>query len=136
MKINICLSEQDSIDGYNNISINQIPNIINGSVDEIMFKKLDNIPYQDRISTLSSLLNKIKYNGHLILEITDIMQVGRDMSSGTLTSKTASAIIAPIVSVCYEFDILNQLANFPNFTIQNRYGHNYKLTINITKTEN
>lgn len=133
MKINICLSDQDVIDGYQNISISQIDSVVNGSVDEILFTKIDNVPYGERLSVFSNILNKIKYNGVLITELLDLISIGKDISSGSLSSKTVSSLIQNIVSVGYEFDILEYVGNFPQYQIQKKYSHNYKLKIHIVK---
>lgn len=133
MKINICLSDKDVIDGYQNISISQIDTLINGSIDEILFTKLDNVPFNDRLSILANVLNKIKFNGVLIIEMLDLVAIGKDMSSGSVTSKTISSLVENIVSVGYEFDILEYVGNFPQYQVQKKYSHNYKLKIHIAK---
>lgn len=133
MKINICLSDKDVIDGYQNISISQIDTLINGSIDEILFTKLDNVPFNDRLSILANVLNKIKFNGVLIIEMLDLIAIGKDMSSGSVTSKTISSLVENIVSVGYEFDILEYVGNFPQYQVQKKYSHNYKLKIHIAK---
>jgi len=133
MKINICLSDKDVIDGYQNISISQIDTLINGSIDEILFTKLDNVPFNDRPPILANVLNKIKFNGVLIIEMLDLVAIGKDMSSGSVTSKTISSLVENIVSVGYEFDILEYVGNFPQYQVQKKYSHNYKLKIHIAK---
>lgn len=133
MKINVCLSDQDVIDGYQNISISQIDSIVNGSVDEILFTKLDNVPHNERLSIVSSILNKMKYNGTLTIELLDLISIGKDISSGALSSKTVSSLVQNIVSVGYEFDILEHVGNFPQYQVQKKYSHNYKLKIHIVK---
>lgn len=133
MKINICISEKDVIDGYQNVSISQINNIVNGSVDELVFSQLDSVPYQERLSVFSNLLNKIKFNGIMIIEMLDLIAIGKDMSTGSITSKTISSLIENAVSVGYEFDILEYIGNFAQYQVQKKYSHNFKLKIHIVK---
>jgi hypothetical protein len=133
MKINICLSEKDTIQGYNNIAIDQINNLVNGSVSEILFKQLDSISHSDRGSLLSNILGKIKYNGLLIIEVLDTMSLGKDISNGSVSSKTVSELLQDIVSVQYEFDIMELIGNFPQYYVEHRYSHNYKLILHLRK---
>jgi len=133
MKINICLSDQDVIDGYQNISISQIDSIVNGSIDEILFTKLDNVSYNERLPLISNVLNKMKYNGILVIELLDLIAIGKDISSGSLSSKTVSSLIQNTVSVSYEFDILEHIGNFPQYKVQKKYSHNYKLKLHVVK---
>lgn len=133
IKVNVCLSETDAIDGYNNISINQLGTLVNGSIDELVFRNLDGISHEARISTVSDLLSKIKYDGSLTIEILDLMAIGKEMFNGSITSKSLSALLSGARSVGYEFDIVEQIANFQSFIIRNKYTRNFKLTIIITK---
>jgi hypothetical protein len=136
MKINICISDKHKTDGYLNVPAEQINQIINGSIDEILFRNIDSLDFNDRIPVVSALLNKMKYNGVLILEFLDLMSIGRDMSEGNITSKALSDLFSGINSVGYEFDFLEQLNNFPQYQVQNRYIHNNKVVIHIVKKLN
>lgn len=135
IKINICLTEQDAINGYTNVSINQLNGLVNGSIDEIIFRRIDGLSYEERVPILSTMLLKMKYNGILILEMLDLMSVGKEMFVGSITSKSLSTLLSQVTSVGYEFDIIDQLSNFPNYLIRNKHSHNHKLTLTIIKNK-
>lgn len=133
IKINICLSEQEIIPGYQNITPNQIKNLVNGSIDEIIFKGLDLMGYEHRSQAIIEILNKIKNNGHVIFEFLDIISVGKEVYLGSMNSKTVSGLIDGKKSLGYEYDILEIIQNFPQFKIKNRYNNNHNIVISVIK---
>lgn len=133
MKINLCLSEQYIIPGYQNITPNQISSLINGSVDEIVFRGLDLITYDQRSQIIVDILNKIKHKGEITLEFLDIITISKEIYLGSMTSKTISGLIDGKRSLGYEHDILDIVQNFPQFKIKNKYNNGQNIIITIVK---
>ena len=132
-KINICVSEKDVIQGYQNITPTQITNLINGSVDEIIFKGLDFIPYEQRNQIVADILSKIKSGGQAIFEFLDIIAMAKEIYLGSMTPKTISGLIDGKRSLGYENDLLELIANFPQFQIKNRHNNGASIVVTINK---
>lgn len=133
IKINICNSEKDLVAGYQNITLSQVDGIVNGSIDEILFKGLDYIPYDQRTQIISAILSKIKHGGEIIFEILDIIAISKEIYLGSMTSKAISSLIDGKRSLGYESDIIELVGNFPQFKIKNRFNHASNIVIKILK---
>lgn len=132
-KANICISEKDIIAGYQNISPNQINTLINGSLDEIIFRQIDLIPFDQRNQIIADILSKVKNSGQAIFEFLDIILMAKEIYLGSMSSKTVSGLIDGKRSLGYENDILELIANFPQFKIKNRYNNGASIVVTITK---
>jgi hypothetical protein len=132
-KINICVSEKDVIQGYQNITPNQINTLINGSLDEIIFKGLDLMPFDQRNQIIADILSKIKSGGQAIFEFLDIISMAKEMYLGSMSSKAASGLIDGKRSLGYENDLLELIGNFPQFQIKNRYNNGSSIVVTINK---
>jgi len=132
-KINICVSEKDVIQGYQNITPNQINTLINGSLDEIIFKGLDLIPFDQRNQIIADILSKIKSGGQAIFEFLDIISMAKEIYLGSMSSKAVSGLIDGKRSLGYENDLLELIGNFPQFQIKNRYNNGSSIVVTINK---
>ena len=132
-KTNICISEKDVIPGYNNITPNQINNLINGSVDEIIFKNLDLTSFEQRNQMVADILSKIKSGGQAIFEFLDIISMAKEIYLGSMSSKAVSSLVDGKRSLGYENDLLELIGNFPQFKIKNRYNNGSSIVVTISK---
>ena len=132
-KANVCISEQYTIPGYKNITPSQISAIINGSLDEIIFKGLDFIEYEQRGQIIAEILSKVKSGGQAILEFLDIISMSKEVYLGSMSSKALSGLIDGKRSLGYENDILDIIANFPQFQIKHRHANGPSIAITISK---
>lgn len=132
-KINICISEKDVIPGYQNITPNQINTTINGSVDELIFKGLDLISYEQRNQIIADILSKVKSGGQAIFEFLDIIAMAKEIYLGSMSCKTVSGLIDGKRSLGYENDIIDLIANFPQFKIKNRYINGSSIVVIVSK---
>ena len=132
-KINICVSEKDVIQGYQNITPNQINTLINGSLDEIIFKGLDLIPFDQRNQIIADILSKIKSGGQAIFEFLDIISMAKEIYLGSMSSKAVSGLIDGKRSLGYENDLLELIGNFSQFQIKNRYNNGSSIVVTINK---
>lgn len=132
-KVNVCMSEKDAITGYANVSVGQVQSLINGSIDELIFKGLDSISHDQRISVVLEILNKLKHKGTATLEFLDMLSLGRDVFNGVANSKYVSSMIQNRASVGYESDILELIANNKQFRVKNRYHNDTNIVMIIYK---
>lgn len=132
-KVNICMSEKDAISGYANISVSQIQSMINGSIDDILFKGLDSVNHDQREALIIETLNKLKNNGTATFEFLDMLSIGRDIYNGVASSKYISNLIQNRSSVGYEKDFLELISNHKQFKIKNKYHNDTNIVIVIYK---
>jgi hypothetical protein len=135
-KINICVSKEDAIANYNNIQLTELSMIANGSIDEIIFRTVDNIDASEKDSMIVTALKKLKEKGTLIIEFLDILSISKLILNGSLTSKSISGIFANKKSFSYEKEIIDTVKNFPQFNIRNRYKNKDNIVMNIHKELN
>lgn len=132
-KVNLCITEKDAIDGFNNISIAQLDAIPNGSIDNIMINVLNNIEYEESKSIVVTVLKKLKHKGQATVRILDLLSVSKDIFYGTATSKSISGVLAQKASFLYEDDILSVVNNFPQFKVKNKHKDQNTLVFVIYK---
>lgn len=133
IKVNICVSQNDEIEGYHNITTNQVSALVNGSVDDIMFACMDDVGIEDRARLIAEILSKIKHGGSATFKFADVFAMGRDMYMGTISTKSLSDLICKKQSLGYESDILETVDRFPQFSIKNRYNNNQNIVLTVTK---
>ena len=73
-KINIIVAESDNLDGYHNLTIDDLNKVINGTCSEIICTALDNYVYKDRITNIVNLCKKLS-NSLLIKSFTKVRMV-------------------------------------------------------------
>lgn len=132
-KVNLCITEKDAIDGFNNISIAQLDAIPNGSIDNIMINVLNNIEYEQSKSVIVSVLKKLKHKGQATIRILDLLSISKDIFYGTATSKSVSGVLAQKSSFLYEEDILSVVNNFPQFQVKNKHKDQSTLVFVVYK---
>lgn len=133
IKTNICISEKDVIAGYQNLTPTQIPNLVNGSIDEIIFKGLDLVPYEQRNQIIADILSKVKSGGQAIFEFLDIIAMAKEVYLGSMSSRAISGLVDGKRSLGYENDLLELIANFPQFHIKNRHNNGASIVVTINK---
>lgn len=132
-KVNLCISENDSISDFFNVSVSQIDSVPNGSIENINVAIINGLEYEEAKNILIQSLKKLKNEGLLTIEILDILTVAKDIFYGSATSKSVSAVLSNIKSVFYEQEIIDIVTNFPQFKIQNRYKDNNNIVMVVYK---
>jgi threonine dehydrogenase-like Zn-dependent dehydrogenase len=85
MKINIT-----GLEGQQEIDINQIPDIVDGSCSEIRVGDLlDHVEYESQMTVLDTILSKVRYGGTVHFAGVDIYQIAHSLTFGVINSQKA-----------------------------------------------
>ena len=81
MKVNITFDEDNNLNGYLNISPNQLSSVDDGEADEV--RAIDVLPYfpeEESANLLMSWIKKLRHGGHLIIGALDIYEVAPEIA--------------------------------------------------------
>lgn len=111
-ELNIIADPEQSVEGYQNVLANQVPQITNGYVKNIICNCLDQLPFDVRNSVFLQALNKLCINGTLTIRYLNVSLLPNKIIIGDLTGKKLSEIL-PNLNSCWsdnEFAELMQQA--------------------------
>lgn len=132
-KLNICLKQEDAISGYNNLPIENLNAIVNGTVDEILFVHGDAISYNERKTILIELFKKLRNKGLLILVFLNIKSIAKQIFKTNISGSNISNIIGSKLSFIPENELEELIYSIKELSIINKYYDNEKVVIKITK---
>jgi hypothetical protein len=122
MKLQIVRNDNESIDGFVSLKVNEdfkttLSQVIDHSCKEVlMLDILDTMEYDQSFELLVGVLQKIRLNGSITLRGISSISFAHSLLSGPIDSKQASGIISNIHSIHDQRDVINLLES-NNFTI-------------------
>lgn len=132
MNMNVILDNQP-LKNQEDINLSNLDKISNGSIQEINCQILDQLKFNDRISTLIKLLKKIKNGGSLTIKFLDANKIMKDYSNGKIPSQNLSELISEMQSLNSESDLLEIISDNQHFRILKKYHDNYFLIVVLHK---
>jgi hypothetical protein len=132
-KLNICLQQQDAVSGYNNLPIENLNAIVNGTVDEILFIHGDMIEHNQRKNILIDLFKKLRNRGLLILVFLNIKSVAKQIYKTNISGSHISNLIGSKLSFMPENELEELVYSIKELSIINKYYDNEKIVVKITK---
>jgi len=132
-KINIINTDQEKIDGYYNINIEQAGKLINGTVEEMVCVVLDKYSYKDRISNLIMMCKKLGNLGLLTLKFVNATKICKDVIKGNMSSQHLSSVVLESNSLFLESDIIEIVSQIENIKIYKMYNDNTNTVIVLQK---
>lgn len=131
--INLIIDDSESIEGYQNIKIQELNNVINGFVNNIICECLDKIEFMQRLDVFKAILSKLAFDGVATFKfINATMLAGRILKNET-DAKKISDIIKTTNSLWTESLIVEAFSSFPNIVIQKNYIEHIYTVITVTK---
>jgi len=125
IKINIMYDQYgEEIDGFTNISHDQITNVINGTINEIICSVLDYCEYQERINLIITLCKKIANNGTITFKFINGTKLFKDAIKGNSNSQYLSKIIKDSKSLFLESDVLEVVSQINAVQIFKQFNSN------------
>jgi hypothetical protein len=132
-QVNFITNNTKEIDGYHNINITDLPNIINGSINNILCECLDDIPFETRGKTIIDIVNKLAFEGRAnFLMINGTVLANRILKNEIDSSKLSSTLSA-IKSIWTDYYITEVFNNMPHIEIDRYYIENVYTAISIIK---
>lgn len=132
-KINIVISGSDNIEGYNNITVDDLLKITNGTCNEIICSILDYYPYDERISLLANLCKKLSNLGLLTIKFIDASKICKDVIKGNCSSQFLSSLVNKYKSFFLEHDITELVSQIDSMRIYKTYNDNINSIIVLQK---
>lgn len=134
-KINIIDNDnsKDEIEGYNNLPVEQIGSLSNGTCSEIICTILDKSKYDNRINTIINLYKKLSNLGFLTLKFINGTKLCKDVMKGNSNSRFISSIVSQSESIFLESDIIEIISQIEGAKIHKTYNDNYYSIVVIQK---
>ena len=126
-------NKQPTIDGYENIGIDNIGNIINGSVSDILCECLDLVAAKNRLDVLKAVLSKLAFEGSATFKFVNATVLGARVAKNDLDWHKLSDIVSKCQSWWTEYVITDIFYSIPNMTIEKYYIDNVYSIITLRK---
>lgn len=107
-EINVISAAEQEVSGYNNILVQNIPEITNGYVKSIICNCLDTLSFNDRNILFLELLNKLCINGVMSIKFVSLSLLPNKIISGDLTGQKISEIL-PTMNSCWSHNDFSEL---------------------------
>jgi len=136
MKYNLVLTnDTNKISGINNILLDDMNNIVNGTASLIMCEILDQLEYEKRIKILSDAIRKISFGGEVVIKFLNIYKICKELIKGNVNSKSFSSFVSNSNSVFLESDIFELISKTPHINIHKLYNSDNHIIVHIQKVK-
>jgi|688.fasta_scaffold101704_3 hypothetical protein len=132
--INLIIDDSGSIEGYQNIKIQDLNNVINGFVNNIICECLDKIEFAQRLDVFKAILSKLAFDGTATFKCINATMLSSRILKNEIDAKKISDIIKDINSLWTESLIVEAFSSFPNIVVQKNYIEHIYTVITVTKT--
>lgn len=134
-KINVVISNDPStdMDSFENISVDMVKKVTNGTCSEIICSILDKISLSERVELVNILSKKIENLGFLTLRFINATKICKDIIKGNSNSQHLSTIVENSKSLFMDSDMLDMLLKIDNISIHKMYYENIYTIIVLQK---
>lgn len=134
-EINIIAHPSQTVEGYQNVPLDQLVSITNGYVKSIICNCLDYLPFEQRRALFLELINKICIEGTLTLRFLNASLLPNKIISGDITGQKLSEIITNIVSCWSENEFQEALQQTHNCSISKLFHEQVYTVVSIQKNK-
>jgi hypothetical protein len=134
-EINVITHPSQSVEGYQNVPLDQLGGITNGFVRSIICNCLDYLPFGQRQVLFSELVNKICIEGTLTLRFLNASLLPNKIISGDITGEKLSEIISNISSCWSEKEFQQVMQQINNCSISKLFHEQVYTVVSIQKTK-
>jgi hypothetical protein len=132
-KLNIIDGNSNRLEGYFNLTIDKLNDIINGTSEEIICETLDTYAYKDRIDHILLMCKKLSNQGSLTLKFINGTKLCKDASKGNCGSQYLSNIVLNSKSLFLDSDIIELISQLQDIKIYKTYNDNLYLVVVLKK---
>lgn len=132
-QVNFITNNTKEINGYNNINVNDLPNIINGSINNIVCECLDDIPFETRGKIVVDIINKLAFEGKATFLMINGTVLANRVLKNEIDSNKLSSVVSEVKSIWTDYYITEVFNNMAHITIEKYYIENIYTAISITK---
>jgi hypothetical protein len=132
-QVNFITNNTKEINGYHNININDLANIINGSITNIVCECLDDLPFETRSKTVVDIINKLAFEGKATFLMINGTVLANRVLKNELDSNKLSSIINEVKSIWTDYYITEVFNNMAHIQIEKYYIENIYTAISINK---
>lgn len=117
-QINVVVDkEKDIVQGYNNISVEDISSITNGYVQTIIFTTLDKLENNKRNLVFIECLKKLTFGGQLTIKFLNLMLLASRVKSNYINGVKFSEVVDELKSFWTESDFMELIAGINNYKV-------------------
>ena len=134
-KINVVITNNEStdMDSFDNVSVDIVKKITNGTCSEIICSILDQLNASSRIELINILTKKVENLGFITLKFINTTKICKDLIKGNSNSQYLSNIVENSKSLFVDSDMIDILSKIDNISIQKTYYDNIYSIIVLQK---
>ena len=120
----------------NKNTLDNITNIPNFSQLAILFEDMDSIQSDNKIQTLSLLVEKLRQNGELVIKISDYSKIIDALCHNRLDAETGPGLLHKIKFYTDPMVIINHIVSLePKIILYKMIEDNYGVILTLKRTE-
>lgn len=127
-------SSQSAISGFDNLDVDNLDKLINGTIDFIVCESLDDLDYVSRLKIINTIFKKLSFGGEVTFKFLNSYQLCKNIIKGDMTSKSLSEVVASVNSLFLESDMMDIINQMESVKIIKIYNNNNHIVMNIKKT--
>ena len=131
--INLIIDDSGSIEGYQNIKIQELNNVVNGFINSVVCECLDKIDFQQRSDVFRAIIGKLAFEGHATFKFINATILASRILKNDIDAKKISDFLKDAKSVWTESVITEIFSSLPNIQIEKHYIEHIYTVITITK---
>lgn len=132
-QVNFITNNTKEINGYNNINVNDLPNIINGSINNIVCECLDDTIFDTRSKIIVEIINKLAFEGKATFLMINGTVLANRILKNEIDSNKLSSVLSEVKSIWTDYYITEIFNNMAHIAIEKYYIENIYTVIGITK---
>lgn len=134
-QVNIVISPEQAIDGYNNVLVENVPAITNGYVQNIICNILDQLSFDHRNQIFVESLKKLSFGGSLLLKFVNLSLLPNKIISGDITGQKFSEILPGLQSCWSENEFTQIMSQIKGYNISKMYHDMIYTVVTIQRTQ-
>ena len=135
MKVQVLVSQAGQVEsGYSTIMLNQAQQLVDGSVESLYLGDvLDFVDFQQRLQVVMTLLQKVKYDGEIVISGLDALAISMSFATGTINLQQYNQVGFNGRRSCGDTDEIIGVLKNSNFDIVRHNRHNNGYHIQATR---
>lgn len=125
----------DSVTGYNNISIEQLPSITNGYIESIIFTTIDKLHPKDRNNSFIECLKKLAPGAQLTVKFLNLVLLASRIKSSYIDGEQFAELIKNTKSFWTESDFMTIISSINDYKLIKLINEDLNLVAVIEKNK-
>lgn len=135
-QVNITVDDsKDTVAGYSNINVDQLPSVTNGYIQSIIFTTLDKLDNDSRTKKFVESLKKLTHGGQLTVRFLNLALLASRIESNYIDGPKFAELIKGLNSFWTESDFLGMISSINDYKVTKIVNEDLNIVAVIEKNK-